>query len=318
MEKRFKIFLLFIGLIVLVNGCSKTEKNNNSSTLKVFVSILPQKYFVEEIGGKRVDVNVLVKPGKSPATYEPLPDQVISLSDAKILFTIGVPFENAFLSKIKSTLKQITIIDTSKGIKKRKLEHHKHDDEEHHDDHDKHDKHDKHDDHDDHDDHHGEMIDDPHIWLSPTLVKVQAKTIYNSLVKQDPKGEDVYKKGYKNLISELDSINIELKKVFAPYKGKTIFVFHPAFGYLTDSYGLKQVAIETGGKSPSPFALEKIIQHAKSKNVKIIFVQPEFSKKSAQAIATAIDGKVVTINPLNPDYIKNLRMMAQQIKKGLK
>ena len=128
----------------------------------------------------------------------------------------------------------------------------------------------------------------------------------------------MYQRGYDALVKELEEVDEELKSALAPFRGNTIFVFHPAFGYLTDRYGLKQVAIETGGKEPAPSVLEEIIEHAKKEQVKIIFVQPEFSKTMAESIAEAIGGVVVTLNPLNPDYINNLKTMVNEIEKAFR
>ena len=294
--------------------------------VKVYTSILPQSYFVEKIGGDRVDVSVLVSPGKGPATYEPTPRQVLELGSTDILFTIGVPFEKAFIPTIKQTLPGLIIVDTAAGIQRRIMTepHHHDDEEEHHDEHEHHeDDHDEHEHHneahheDEHDDHHHEEGgEDPHIWLSPRLVKVQAQTIYNALVNADPAGKAVYSQGLKALISELDELDAKLSTTLAPFKGQTLFVYHPSMGYFTDDYGLKQAAIETGGKEPSPSALEHIIEEAKEQNVKIIFVQPEFSQNSARSIAKAIDGAVVTLTPLDPDYINNLTHIAEEIEKA--
>ena len=294
---------LFITVVLITlffsTGCGRSDEVRPSK-LNVFTSILPQKYFVERIGGDRVNVSVLVGPGKSPATYEPLPDQVIALSRADIFFTVGVSFEHAFIPKIEKSLQALKIIDTSAGIKKRFLEAPGH--EEHGDD--------------GHD--HRERAVDPHIWMSVTLVKKQAENIYNALAEKDPEGRVFYKKNYDDFIAELDRLNDELKQALAPLRGSTLFVFHPAFGYFADEYGLKQVAIETGGKEPSPSALEAVIKKAKSEKVRIIFVQPEFSQKSAKAIAGAIGGTVVVLNPLSPDYIKNIQSIATEIKTGCK
>lgn len=291
------VLCLSLIMPVFAGGQNETEETKSESSLTVFTSILPQKYFVEKIGGERVNVNVLVGPGKSPANYEPTPQQVTALGSAKCLFTIGVPFEKAFLPSIESTLGNLTIVDTSAGIEKRKLVAHTHE-EGGEDDH--------------------NAPDDPHIWLSPRLVKTQAENILNALITLDPAGEDSYRAGYKSLISELDEIDAELEASLTPFAGGTIFVFHPAFGYLLDAYGLQQVAIETGGKEPAPSVLEEIIEHAAEEDVKIIFVQLEFSKAAAQAVAEAIDGAVVTLNPLNPDYINNLRSIADEMKKTFK
>jgi zinc transport system substrate-binding protein len=292
------IFLSVLAFVFMLSGCGKSE-DNRSGKINIFTSILPQKYFVERIGGDRVSVSVLVGPGKSPATYEPLPDQVIALGTADIFFTIGVPFENAFIPKIQKSLQSLKIVDTSEGIKKRTIEVHDHDD------------------HGEEEHGHEAGAPDPHIWMSARLVKQQALNIYNALSAKDPEGKDFYKKGYDNFIADLDKADAELKKSLAPFKGRTLFVFHPVFGYFADEYGFKQVAIETGGKEPSPSVLETIIKKAKADKVKVIFVQPEFSRKSAEAVAKAIGGSVITLNPLNPDYLNNLLYIAAEVKKAL-
>lgn len=297
--------LTVLALILFVQGCGKNT-DEISGKLNVFTSIMPQKYFVERIGGDRVNVSVLVLPGKSPATYEPTPDQVVALSKADLFFSIGVPFEKAFIPSIEESLESLKIVDTSLGIKKRSIESNDHGDNEEHGEH-----------HGEEDHGHSEGAPDPHIWMSPVLVKQQALNIYKALSEKDPEGKDVYKKGYDSFIADLDKADAELKKVLAPFKGSTLFVFHPAFGYFADEYGLKQEAIETGGKEPSPSLLESIIKKAKADKVKVIFVQPEFSKKSAKAIANAINGSVIILNPLNPDYLNNILNIADEVKKVL-
>jgi len=165
--RKVLLFSISFLIMLLVTGCKKTDTKQDNT---VFVSILPQKYFVEKIAGDRLKVEVLVTPGKSPETYEPTPQQVISLGNAKALFTIGVPFENAFLPKIQATIKSLKIVDTSFGIKKRILE---------------------------------KETKAPHIWLSPSLVKIQAENIYNALIEIDPDGKSNYTKGYQCILDEL-------------------------------------------------------------------------------------------------------------------
>ena len=282
------IFLLICFSLFSVGQKDNREQAENKEKITVFTSIMPQKYFVERIGGDRVTVNVFVGPGKSPATYEPTPGQIVALSRSDIFFSIGVLFEQAFLPTIRGTLKNLKIIDTSEGIEKRMFN-----------------SEDK-----------QEKIQDPHIWMSPGLVKIQAETIFKALVKNDPDGKETYTKGYNRFIDDLNLVHDDLNEVLGPLRGNILLVFHPAFGYFADDFGLKQVAIETGGKEPGPAMLEKIIMKAREKNVKVIFVQPEFSLKSAQVIARAIDGAVIMLNPLDPDYINNLRHIAFEVKKA--
>jgi zinc transport system substrate-binding protein len=294
----FTVIIVFFAFTA-ASGCSggskEDIKSDESGKLQVFVSILPQKYFVEKIGGRRVSVEVMVLPGKSPTTYEPSPNQVTALSRADVFFSIDVPFENIFIPRISESLRSLRIIDTSSGIKKRTLAAHVH-----------------------HEDEPAAGSLDPHIWLSPVLVKKQAAIIFNTLVEIDPGSEAVYRKGYTELLAELDGVHEEIREALAPYKGSILFVFHPSFGYFADEYGLNQVAVELEGREPTPSELEEIIEHAKDEGVRIIFAQPEFSKRSIEALANAIEGSVVVLNPLNPDYINSLKEIAVEIKKAYK
>ncbi len=178
-----------------------------TSPLKVHVSILPQKYFVERIGRDLVMVDVLVKPGKSPATYSPSPDQIKKLTTSDVYFRIGVPFENSFLNKIKS-ISRVMLVDTRKDIVLRMMEGHDH--------------------HDGRDQNKG-IGNDPHIWMSPLLVKTQARTIFETLSSMDPDNRNIYKKNYNLFINDLDAIDHDLKKALENFKGENLFVFHPSF-----------------------------------------------------------------------------------------
>ena len=96
--------------------------------IPVFVSIVPQKYLVQQIGKDLVDVQAMVQPGANPATYEPKPKQMVELSKAKIYFAIGVPFENAWLEKIVAANPKMTVVHTDDGIEKLAMAAHHHDD----------------------------------------------------------------------------------------------------------------------------------------------------------------------------------------------
>ena len=286
-------FLLIITIIFLSQSCTKSEPKIVDDRVQVFTSILPQKFLVDRIGGDFVNTQSIVGSGDSPATYQPTPNQIMALSQADILFKIDVPYEEVFLKKITATLKNLKIIDTSAGINKRHIDSHNHDG--------------------DKSTHSEAESLDPHVWLSPVLAKVQAKTILNSLISLDPNNKEYYKTRYDKLILDLDNITFELHAKLAPLKGKTMFVYHPSFGYFTDEFGLNQEAIESGGKEPTPAQLEEIISEAITDGVRIIIVQPEFSIKSAKAIASAINGTVTTMNPLEVNYIENLRKMGNTI-----
>ncbi len=285
--------------------------------LQVQVSILPQKYFVERVAKDLATVDVLVKPGKSPATYSPSPDQIKTLAGADVYFRIGVPFENGFMHKIEDIAKNILVVDTRKGITLRDMKAHHHDEEgdEHHEHHGDAD-HKEHG-HEGHEgDHHAGK--DPHIWMSPMLVKQQALTICQTLISLDPDHKTDFEANYKAFAQDLDNLNQELSAALAPVKGENLFVFHPAFGYFTDAYGLEQVAIEQMGKAPKGKELSQIIKQAKEQKTHVIFVQPQFDQTAAQKIASAINGAVVPINPLAEDYLANMKTIGDTVAAGLK
>jgi zinc transport system substrate-binding protein len=296
----FKTTLLIAVVLVapaFANHLLAADKPYNP--LPVFVSIQPQAYFVKRICGDRVSVDILVMPGKNPATYAPSPGQMSQLAKAKVFFRIGVPFEDTLMPKIEKSLKDLLIVDTQKGILLRKMEGGYHDS------------------HDMAGDQH-RHIRDPHTWLSPLLVKKQAETIYKAMVHLDPSGEPEYEANYSAFIKDLDLLHNKIKESLAPVKGGTIFVFHPAFGYFADAYGLKQMAVETEGKAPKGKKLSMFIKKAKKEGVRVVFVQQQFDRSAARSIANAINGAVVPLNPLAMDYIKSLEEMADKVAEALK
>jgi len=304
------LFLILAPLYLFPGGQNETAVSSAPAGDSVAVSILPMKYFVDRITGGTLEVTVIVPPGKSPATYEPSPRQINALAETEIFFTIGVPFERAFVPTISSNLPNLRIIDTSEGIKKMAIQNHLDlaDSEIHHDEHEASDEH-------DHD--HDLNLPDPHIWLSPQLVMIQTENIYQALLTLHPDKKEDYAQNYQGFMRDLEALDDTLSATLSPVKGSSILVYHPSFGYFADAYGLKQIPIELGGNEPSPKVLEQVISLARDKNIEVIFVQPEFNRSSAEAVAAAIDGAVVEVAPLKPDYLENMYDIAEKIKAGL-
>ncbi|MGA2062042.1 MAG: zinc ABC transporter substrate-binding protein [Thermoguttaceae bacterium] len=270
--------------------------------IEVFAGIPPVAYLVERIGGDRVHVEVFIQPGQDPHTFEPAPRQIQALGNAKLFFKVGMPFENQLLEKIRSAHPGMTVVDTTAGIKKRLLAA---------------DSSVAGGDHADQNSHgHSPEELDPHVWLSPPLVKIMATNIATALEKIDPDGTASFKANLLELHRELDAVDAKIRQALKPYAGRSFYVFHPAFGYFGDCYHLKQEAIEAEGKQPSPKQLRELIQKAKSENVRIIFIQPQFDRHSVQAVAEAIGGRLVPINDMEKDILANLQDMAGKIGKA--
>lgn len=271
--------------------------------VNTIVSIVPQKSFVEAIGGDLVNVSVMVLPGSSPHSYEPKPSQMKELNSAEIYFAMGVEFENVWLNKFKNQNKNLKIIDTTKGIEKiDMLEHHHHDEE--HKDH--------HHDHDDED----EDGKDPHIWTSLENIKQIAKNIVDALIEADQVNQAKYQANYEIFIQKVISVDKEIRDILQNTpKNSKFMVFHPAFGYFAKEYGLVQIAVEVEGKEPKPSSLAKLMDEAKEQNIRAIFTQPEFSDKSANIIAKELKIDVIKVSPLNPKWDENLINLAKSIAK---
>ncbi|MCK4512414.1 zinc ABC transporter substrate-binding protein, partial [bacterium] len=274
---------------------SPTDGGSAPHTIvSAFCSIAPQEFFVERVGGELVAVKVLVGRGQSPHTFEPTPRQMANLAESDVYFAIGLPFEDRLLGRIEELGSGMQMVDTSEGIPRRRVEvAHRHDDERHAD----------HPDSAGHassadDDEHG-GLPDPHTWLNPRFAKLQARNICSALEELIPEHGAELEANLSRLLRDLDTLDAELTDALGPLAGESIYVFHPAFGYFTDAYDLRQVPIELGGMEPSARELAGLIDHATSEGVRVIFVQPQFSTRSARAIAEEIGGAVVPIDPLS-------------------
>ena len=267
-------------LIILIQIFYFTDKSWADPDL-VFVSIAPQKFFVERIGGNEIQVEVMVNPGESPATFNPNPKKMSLLAYAKLYFSIGVPFEKVWISRIKNIQPKLKIIPLNKNTTPSS------------------------------DHHQGEG--DPHIWLSPPLVKKMVAQIEVALSRQRPEKSAFFKKNYQALIKDIDKLDQEIRQIFAKSKKHTFMVFHPAWTHFAETYSLKQISIEHQGKEPGPRALQEIINVGKKQNIKIIFVQKQFGLTVAKKISKMIGATVREMDPLAENYIDNMRNTAQAI-----
>ena len=293
---------------LILNGCARPQQSGPRDRIDVLVSILPQKQFVEAVGGDTVRVHVLVPPGASPATYEPKPGDLIHIEEADVYFRIGhIGFELAHASEIQALNPDMRIADTSADVTLRYFsagESHEHTET-------------------------GEAAHthgrdeglgqkdsppegvDPHIWLSPKAVKLQVAKIAETLSELEPGSSDLYAANALSYSARLDSLHQDLTEMLAGLDSRAILVFHPAWGYFTDAYGLEQIAIEQAGKDPTIEELGHIIDTARASGIRVIFVQEQFSRETARSVAQQIDGVVVSINPLAEDYFRNLRSVGQ-------
>ena len=283
MSKLARLFFVFL-LPVLV---SATEQTNISARINVFVSIPPQRQFVEKIGGEHVDVQVMLPLGQSPETYSPTPRMLASLSGASIYFQIGVPFEISWTDAIRSVNQDIRIItccdqivDTttvSEG-----------------------------------DEHH-----DLHVWSNPAYVKMLAQQIRDELSVLDPLHRDSYFSGYERFAAELDALDSSIRASLANRRTNYFIVSHAAWGYFAAQYGLEQLALENNGKEIGPRSLLEMIRRAREEKINTLFVIRQYQTPVVASLARELNADMVELDPLAEDYLLNMIYVSEQIAKAL-
>jgi len=260
-----------------------------AAPLKAGVGILPLAYLAERIGGGRVEAPVLVGPGQNYHVYEPTPKQLADLAGASVYFEMGFPFEKRVVAKMASANPNLRAINVIEGIVLRSMDeepcekHHTHD--------------------------HGNL--DPHVWLNPLNAQIIARNMARVFKESDPPHEAFYSANLELLEKDLDTLHARVSAILKPFKGRTFYVYHPAFGYFADVYGLKQRPVEIEGKEPTARRLAELIERAKQENVQAILVQQQFPHKFAEAVAREIGGRVISVDPLARDYIAGIESIAQ-------
>jgi zinc transport system substrate-binding protein len=283
-------------MIFLLSACGKhTDRGGNADTDDrpvLALSILPQSYFAARIAGDRVRIMVLVGPGQNPHDYEPSPKQMADLAAAKVWILSGTEFEISLQPKLEAIFPDLVIIDGTQGVRFRLME--------------------APEDGDGKDP--GDAID-RHTWLGHKPARIMAGHIQDALITMDAGNEAMYRQNYRELITDMDREFGILRKKLSPLRGKVVFVYHPAFGYFLDEFGIIQEAVETGGKEPTPRALNSLIERAKKEKAAAIFVQAQFPVNTAKTVAASAGAVLATLDPLAPDWLANIRSMGEILSK---
>jgi zinc transport system substrate-binding protein len=266
----------------------------------VFVSVPPQVSLVRDVGGPRVVVHCLVQAGGDPHLFEPRPKQVLALARADVFLTVGMPFEQAVLNKASSSLPRLAIVDMTRGFTRRAGDPCAHDPGSSGVTNGR-----------------GSSDWDPHVWLSPPGLKIMAKNTADALTRADPAHAADFQQRLKSVLERVDRVDRRVRTTLAPYRGRTVYVYHPAFGYFCDAYGLRQKAVEIKGRAPSARQLHDLVRQAKEDRVATILVQRQFDRRGAEIVAQAIGCRTAVIDPLAEDVVANLQRIADAVAAGL-
>lgn len=281
---------LFFSLMFFLVSCSGSLKKDRKAT--IMVTIQPQYYFTEALAHGYYHVACMVPQGSSPETYDPTPHQLVELSKSIAYLRIGyIGFERNWIDRLFANAPHLEFFETSQGLdlilettKNTKVM-----------------------------DHNINIIE-PHVWCSTKNAKIIVENTYRFISSLDKQHDKIYLARFDSLqkvISKVDSTLISL--LSQPTADHSFAIYHPSLSYFARDYGLTQISIEHNGKEPSPSELQQIINNCKEAHVRIIFIQPEFDRHNAEVIAKEIGAKVVSINPLNRDWDKEMISIAQAL-----
>ena len=273
-------------------GISCVGNGETSDKIGVVVTILPQAEFVEKVGGDKVNVTVMVPPGADPHTYGPKPLQMVALSQAQIYTKVGsgISFELKWMNDLLKQNGNILVVDCSTGITLQEMTAPDEDEEE------------------------GGM--DPHIWTSPANAKIMVQNICDGLVQVDPDNKTYYEENRDAYLLELAQLDQDIRDGLSGVTNRKFMVYHPAFGYFAEEYDMTMIPIEEEGKEPTAAGIAHVIEQAEEYNIKVIFASPQFNQKSAEVIASAIGGEVISIDPLARNYITNMRTLLDKLEQA--
>ena len=293
------LIFTFILFILQLTSCARKTVADNA--VSIAVSIPPQQWFVSQIAGDNAVITTLAGPGTNPHSFEPTPRQIQNLSSANAWILSGAEFEISLLPKVKNLFPNLLIVDGTQGVRFRTLEEH------------------------DHDRLHEYNVNgdtyaprfDRHTWLGREPAKILAAHIKDTLILADNANETFYRHKYDSVIQIIDNEFDELIAALAPLRGKSVFVYHPSFGYFLDEFGIHQEAVETGGKEPSPRQLSNLIDKFREEKAAAVFVQTQFPVNAAMTVAASVGAELIGLDPLAPDWLENIRRMGQALMKAI-
>ncbi len=258
-----------------------------AETLKVGVSVLPLESVVKEIGGDWVEVQSLQREGDSCSVFEPRPSVISWLAGAEVFFRVGAGYETSILHKVESRFDRLVVHDLRDVVSVLPLEEHHH-----------------------HGHEHGEDCDhgvegeetDPHLWLDPVRLAAVGEFVADKLGEALPGAAKEFATRAASFRARALALHEKLEEQLHPYHGRAFYVYHPSLNYFAQRYGLEQVAVSAPSHSPTVRELHGLIARARKESVRVIFVQPQESRRHAEIVAEAVGAKVVEVDPMEADW----------------
>ncbi len=288
-----RLQIALILALVAAAGCSAKPAAPPDTRIPVITTISTFNSLVEGVGGKLVSVKSLVPVGASPEEYQPTPQDVATLAQARLLVENGAGLETWLARTIANTQsKDLRVVVASDGLQVK--------------------------------------YDNPHLWMDPQYAKHYVLAIRDALISLDPQHAAIYRSNARAYSARLDTLTkrIAAKIATIPPSQRYMIVFHNAWQYYNDRFGITTLGfIEANpGQEPNPAQIAHLIDQARAHHVHAIFSEPEYSPKLAQQIAGNADIKIVDnlyddslgTDPRVRDYISMLTYDTDVIVRSLR
>ncbi|MCX6333917.1 MAG: zinc ABC transporter substrate-binding protein [Bacteroidia bacterium] len=283
-----KVFVLMV--ILIASSCNRNKPDTGEKIITV--SIAPFEYFVKEIAGDDFSVNIMVPPGANPHIYEPYPEQIINLRKSVAYINDGyLGFEMTWLDRFYEMNKSMVRLSLGDKIDLITPGH----------------------------GHEGELAEgaDPHYWVSPKCAAIMALSVKELLCRLNPSETQKYESNYAGLVVKIGELDKKAGSLLSEFSGEVFMIYHPNLAYLASDYSLVEVPVEFEGKEPPPSRLKELIDIARAKNIKTIFVQREYDSRNAKVIANEMGARVVVIDPLSDNWMKATSDIIEALHKSM-
>ena len=299
-ESGKRIAVLLLALLVVL-GAVACAPRASTGKLKVVATIFPLADFVKNVAGDKVEVITLLPPGADPHTWEPLPEQVKTIAEARLLVINGAGLEFWAEKVVKAAASpDLVVVDTSAipAMEGALLTG---------------------------DEHEGGV--NPHVWADPLLAQKQVEAIAEALIMVDPANKDAYIANAAAYVAELKSLDEEIRNTTQLFSIRDFITIHPSWTYFARRYGLVEAAVieESPGGEPSAAYIQQVVDLARELKVKAIFAEPQFSSKAAATIAAESGSQVLFLDaiggadlPGRDSYINLMRYNVDQMKQAMK
>ena len=272
---------LLLGLMVMIGalvlGSCATQREG--CNYKAVVTIEPLRFFAEQLAGPRWEIKTIVPKGFSPEEFMPTVKQMAEVAEACCLFKVGnLGFETTMLSDAEVMGEGLRVADTSEGL--------------------------------------GASGLDPHTWTSPSGALTICRNITKTLVELDPANAKEYQERLHVTTECIQSLDSLLRSLTKDLPSRSFVIAHPALSRFASDYGLRQIAIESEGKEPTPNSIRTLVALAKREDVRVIFVQQEFSENTALVVASETGAHLVCVNPLAYEWPEQLLLIAKSLRDG--